>query len=40
MHHANMEKWYVIFFFNIDNASTKSTFRNGTVNGNLGTIQL
>lgn len=39
MHHANMEKWYVIFF-NIDNESTKSTFRNGTVNGNLGTIQL
>lgn len=33
-----MEKWYVIF--NIDNASTKNTFKNGTVSGIVGTVQL
>lgn len=34
-----MEKWYVISF-NIDNASTKNTFKNSTVSGILGTVQL
>jgi len=40
MHHANMEKWYVIFFFNIDNVSTKRMLRSGTANGDLGTVQI